>query len=124
MLRWTQSEARGEDLAQASVSRFGMPDHRGIRLQRNVDGRDRILLGGGRADVAEQRADCDGERGQNSRILEHDCSSSGGGHCSNAKMRFQSAFMLMIVQPPFFASSYRTWVKVPTLVMGSPSAGP
>jgi hypothetical protein len=34
-------------------------------------------------------------------------------------MRFQSFFMLMTVQPCFFASSYSAWVKVPTLVSGS-----
>jgi len=43
---------------------------------------------------------------------------------SNAKMRFQSFFMLITIQPFCFASSYRAWVKVPTLVAGSPWAGP
>ena len=43
---------------------------------------------------------------------------------SNAKMRFQSFFMLMMVQLFFFASSYSAWVNVPTLVLGSPCAGP
>src|SRR4029434_2863362 len=45
-------------------------------------------------------------------------------HLSNAKMVFQSFFMLMTVQLFFFASSYSAWVKVPTLVLGSPCAGP
>ncbi len=45
-------------------------------------------------------------------------------YCSNANMRFQSFFMLMTVQPCFFASSYSAWVKAPTLVSGSPKAGP
>ena len=45
-------------------------------------------------------------------------------HGSNAKIRFQSFFMLMTVQPSFFASSYSAWVKAPTLVSGSPWAGP
>jgi hypothetical protein len=43
---------------------------------------------------------------------------------SNAKIRFQSFFMLMTIQPFCFASSYSAWVKVPTLVAGSPWAGP
>ena len=43
---------------------------------------------------------------------------------SNAKIRFQSFFMLMIIQPSFFASSYSAWVNVPTFVSGSPLAGP
>jgi hypothetical protein len=43
---------------------------------------------------------------------------------SNAKMRFQSLFMLITVQPRVFASSMSDWGKVPTLVSGSPPAGP
>jgi hypothetical protein len=46
------------------------------------------------------------------------------GTYSNAKMRFQSFFMLMMVQPCFFAMSYIAWLKVPTLVFGNPCAGP
>ena len=34
-----------------------------------------------------------------------DCVPRDQGALSNAKMRFQSFFMLMTVQPPFFASS-------------------
>ncbi len=45
-------------------------------------------------------------------------------YCSNAKTRFQSFFMLITTQPCFFAQSYSAWVKVPTLVAGSPWAGP
>ena len=41
-------------------------------------------------------------------------------HSSKAKMRFQSFFMLMTVQPSFFASSKSGWLKVPTLVWGNP----
>jgi hypothetical protein len=37
---------------------------------------------------------------------------------------FQSSFMLITIQPFFFASSYSAWVKVPTFVAGSPCAGP
>ena len=33
-------------------------------------------------------------------------------HLSKAKIRFQSFFMLMIVQPCFFAMSYIAWLKV------------
>jgi hypothetical protein len=41
---------------------------------------------------------------------------------SNAKMRFQSFFMLMTTQPCFFASSYYSaQVNMPTLVPGQPS---
>jgi len=29
----------------------------------------------------------------------------GAGYCSNAKIRFQSSFMLMTIQPCFFAWS-------------------
>ena len=43
---------------------------------------------------------------------------------SNAKMRFQSSFMLMTVQPFFCASSYSACGNVPTLVSGRPFAGP
>ncbi len=43
---------------------------------------------------------------------------------SKAKMRFQSVFMLMTVQPFFVASSYSAGVKVPTLVSGRFCAGP
>ena len=43
---------------------------------------------------------------------------------SNAKMRLQSVFMLITVQPSFFASSYSACVKAPTLVSGNPCAGP
>jgi hypothetical protein len=53
--------------------------------------------------------------------------SAGAGewrHYSKAKMRFQSSFTRMTVQPCFFASSSSTWVKVPILLSGSPSAGP
>ena len=45
-------------------------------------------------------------------------------HSANEKICFQSSFMLMTVQLFFFASSYNAWVKVPTLVLGSPCAGP
>src|SRR5215468_3214684 len=45
-------------------------------------------------------------------------------HSANEKICFQSFFMLITVQPFFFASSYRACVKVPTLVFGSPCAGP
>src|SRR5262249_13213579 len=36
------------------------------------------------------------------------------------KIRFQSRFMLMIVQPCFLAMSSIAWLKVPTPVAGSP----
>jgi hypothetical protein len=36
-------------------------------------------------------------------------------YVSNAKMRFQSFFILMIVQFCCFAMSYIAWLKVPTL---------
>jgi hypothetical protein len=45
-------------------------------------------------------------------------------HGSNEKIRFQSSFMLITTQPLFLASSYSAGVKVPTLVLGSPWAGP
>jgi hypothetical protein len=43
---------------------------------------------------------------------------------SNEKMRFQSFFMLITVQARDFASSMSAWVNVPTLLSGSPPAGP
>ena len=46
------------------------------------------------------------------------------GVFSKPKMRFQSFFMLITVHPSFLASSNSSWVKVPTLVSGRPSAGP
>jgi hypothetical protein len=46
------------------------------------------------------------------------------GVISKAKMRFQSFFMLITVQPSFFASSNSSCVNVPTLLSGRPSAGP
>ena len=39
---------------------------------------------------------------------------------SKAKIRFQSFFMLMTVQPLVFASSYNDCGKVPILVSGNP----
>src|SRR5260370_11307756 len=39
---------------------------------------------------------------------------------SKAKMRFQSFFMLMTIQPSFFASSLSASVKMPTFVSGRP----
>jgi len=42
----------------------------------------------------------------------------------NAKIRFQSFLMLLMIQPIFFASSsYSFWVNVPTFVSGSLCAG-
>ena len=41
-------------------------------------------------------------------------------YCSQTKMRRQSLFMLMTVQPFERASSYSAWVKVPTLESGNP----
>jgi hypothetical protein len=41
-----------------------------------------------------------------------------------AKIIFQSFFMLITVQPLVLASSYKAWVKVPTLVSGRLPAGP
>src|SRR5262245_51790338 len=41
---------------------------------------------------------------------------------SNAKIRFRSFFMLIMVQAFFFASSNSAGVKVPTLVTGKPCA--
>src|SRR5262245_14418183 len=38
-------------------------------------------------------------------------------------MCFQSFFMLITVQPFFFASSYRAGVTAPTLLLGRPCAG-
>lgn len=43
---------------------------------------------------------------------------------SNANTRFQSFFMLTTVHPLATASSYNACEKVPTLVAGSPCAGP
>lgn len=43
---------------------------------------------------------------------------------SDVKMRFQSFFMLMTVQPLCSAVSINAWLNVPTLVSGRPSAGP
>ena len=46
----------------------------------------------------------------------------GYGHHSQAKIFFQSFFILITVQPCFLASSYSPWVEnVPTLVSGSHS---
>ena len=42
---------------------------------------------------------------------------------SNAKILFQSLFMLTIIQSCFFAMSYIAWLKVPTLVSGVESDG-
>jgi hypothetical protein len=54
---------------------------------------------------------------------------NGGSHralayFSQEKICFQSFFMLMTVQPLALASSYKAWLKVPTLVSGNPAAGP
>ncbi len=45
-------------------------------------------------------------------------------HFSHAKIRFQSFFMLITNQLFDLASSYNACVNVPTLVSGSPIAGP
>ena len=45
-------------------------------------------------------------------------------YLSNEKMRFQSFFMLITIQPSFVASSYRLCGNVPTFVSGNPWAGP
>jgi hypothetical protein len=45
-------------------------------------------------------------------------------HGSNANARFQSFFMLTTTQSLLLASAISAWVKVPTLVAGSPWAGP
>ena len=42
----------------------------------------------------------------------------------SAKMRLQSSFMLMTVQPRCLASSISAWEKVPTCESGRPLAGP
>jgi hypothetical protein len=46
-----------------------------------------------------------------------------GAYGSNAKIRFQSSFMLITVQPRLVASSSSFGVKVPTLVSGRPLVG-
>ena len=43
---------------------------------------------------------------------------------SQAKICFQSFFMLMTIQFCLFAMSYIAWLKVPTEVSGNPCAGP
>jgi hypothetical protein len=48
----------------------------------------------------------------------------GRHYSSKANTRFQSFFMLMTVQLFCFASSYSACVNLPTLVSGSPLAGP
>ena len=73
------------------------------------------------ADAPLQRGEM--AKSANKRHLSDGVDSLGKNY-SNAKMRFQSFFMLITVQPFFLASSYSAWVKVPTLVSGSPSAGP
>jgi hypothetical protein len=45
-------------------------------------------------------------------------------HFSNGKIRFQSFFMLITVQPFLFASAIKASEKVPTWVSGRPPAGP
>src|SRR4051812_29599318 len=49
---------------------------------------------------------------------------SGLTQVSKANTRFQSFFMLITVQPCFFAWSYNAWGKAPIFVSGSPCAGP
>jgi len=45
-------------------------------------------------------------------------------YVSNAKIRFQSLFMLITGHPFAFASSYSACVNVPTLLSGNPRTGP
>ena len=45
-------------------------------------------------------------------------------YASNAKIRFQSLFMLITGHPFAFASLYSAGVNVPTLLSGNPMAGP
>jgi hypothetical protein len=46
----------------------------------------------------------------------------GVSYWSKEKMPFQSFFMLITVHFFALASSYRAWLKVPTLVSSNPSA--
>ncbi len=55
-VRRIQGETFREDLEQAGVVGFGMLEHRGVRLQQDVDGGDRGLLG--REDRSSSRPSC------------------------------------------------------------------
>src|SRR5260370_16490716 len=62
MVGRVQSEALREGLAQASIDGLRVLDHRCVRLQRDVDGRDGVLLCARRLCIAELRsqdAECD-----------------------------------------------------------------
>src|SRR5215475_8253059 len=90
------------------------------------------LLGDRRRDVGHRQAWCEAKGMADSQMEHSDIvtelllslTSSGARRYSNAKIRFQSFFMLMTGQSLLFASSYRVCVKAPTLVSGNPCAGP
>ena len=54
MVRCVESEALREDLEQTSVRSLCVLDHRCVRFQRDVDGRDWVFLRAGRSCTAEQ----------------------------------------------------------------------
>src|SRR5262245_21486815 len=66
-----QTEALGKDLEQTSVGSLGVLDHRCVRLERNVDGRDFVLLRAGRLDAGEQRSDAGHKCGEDVHVSEH-----------------------------------------------------
>jgi hypothetical protein len=71
MVRRIQTEALGKNLEQASVRSLGVLDHRCVRLERDVDGRDRIVLRAGRPDLGEQRSEAGHECGEDFQISMH-----------------------------------------------------
>ena len=70
MVRRAQSEAIREDLEQAGVGGLRVLDHRCVRLQRDVNGRDRVLkaLRARRLRRAELRCQADAECGQDLHV--------------------------------------------------------
>src|SRR5258708_12896182 len=67
MVGRVQSEALREGLAQASIDGLRVLDHRCVRLQRDVDGRDGVLLRARRLCIAELRSQ-DAECGQDLHV--------------------------------------------------------
>jgi hypothetical protein len=77
------------------------------------------------SDVRQSRSRISADRSLSTNLWSQACVIvSQTPHCSNAKTRLQSLFILMTVQLFCLASSYSAWGKVPTLVAGSPWAGP
>ena len=71
MVRGIQCKALGENLEQTSVRSLSVLDHSRVRLQRDVDCRDRVFLRAGRPCMGEQRSEARHKQGQHVQMPTH-----------------------------------------------------